>query len=303
MAAGFVIGQEMRRLSSATQTGNAVTALSYLNKATIEISLERSLSQVGLALPGPFPARFQDALAEQRRRSEALFCRTGCASGLRRFAAVRENSSKLWGSTGRLLRQSGARVDPTCGWPRMKRAAGGSDVIERMKATIAAINDLGDLVRPPTDSTPAAIAANDLLMQRAWIIREFGGRERTYFAIATALQQPLTSADLPEMHESHGRVLQAWGLSQSLATRAELAPAVAEAFQRMRRLYFEDYETLRQDLYAAAEDRRLSGRFRNLFCPLYRGARFGGRSRRRGGCRQSRACRGFAQRGSRASSG
>ena len=73
VAAGFVIGQEMRRLSSATQTGNAVTALSYLNKATIEISLERSLSQVGLALPGPFPVRFQDALAEQRRRSEALF--------------------------------------------------------------------------------------------------------------------------------------------------------------------------------------------------------------------------------------
>src|SRR6056297_3907366 len=73
VAAGFVIGQEMRRLSSATQTGNAVTALSYLNKATIEISLERSLSQVGLALPGPFPARFQNALDEQRRRSEALF--------------------------------------------------------------------------------------------------------------------------------------------------------------------------------------------------------------------------------------
>jgi len=252
VAAGFVIGQEMRRLSSATQTGNAVTALSYLNKATIEISLERSLSQVGLALPGPFPVRFQDALAEQRRRSEALFAELD--AHLASVALPREGELvEALGQYRQALAAIRARVDPDLRVAADERAAGGSDVIERMKATIAAINDLGDLVRPPTDSTPAAIAANDLLMQRAWIIREFGGRERTYFAIATALQQPLTSADLPEMHESHGRVLQAWGLSQSLATRAELAPAVAEAFQRMRRLYFEDYETLRQDLYAAAE--------------------------------------------------
>jgi hypothetical protein len=91
-------------------------------------------------------------------------------------------------------------------------------------------------------------------MQRAWIIREYGGRERTYFAIATALGNPISVGNIPEMHESHGRVLQSWGLSQSLAKRADLAPAVAEALERLRKLYFEDYEGLRRQLYAAAEN-------------------------------------------------
>lgn len=252
VAASFIIGQEIRRLSAATKTGDAVTALSYLNKATIEISLERSLSQVGLALPTPFPDQFQAMLEEQRRRSEELFGELDAHL----VSAALSNEAEFVEALRRHrqgLAEIRAYVDPALRVPRDARAAGGPQVIERMKDTIAAINDLGDLVRPPTASTPAAIAANDLLMQRAWIIREYGGRERTYFAIATALQQSLTSADLPEMHESHGRVLQAWGLSQGLAGRADLSPAVAEAFERMRRLYFVDYEGLRQELYAAAE--------------------------------------------------
>ncbi|WP_349369471.1 methyl-accepting chemotaxis protein [Salinarimonas sp.] len=252
VAAGITIVGELQRLRTSVQTGNAVSALSYLNKATIEISLERSLSQVGLALPTPFPERFQAMLDAQREKSNALFARLDA-----HLASV-----DLPGEPGlvqglarqrRALEEIRAAIDPDLRLPREARTITDSAVIDRLKATIAAINGLGDLVRPPANETPAAIAAHDLLMQRAWIIREYGGRERTYFAIATALGAPLDPANIPEMYESHGRVLQSWGLTQSLAGRAELDPAVADALATMRRTYFVDYLELRRALYAAGE--------------------------------------------------
>ena len=252
VAAGLTVTTELGRLSSAKATGNAVAALSYLNKAAIEISFERSLSQVGLALPIPFPDQFRALLDEQRRRSDALFAdldahlgqadipgELALVEGLRRYRAR--------------LGEIRAAVDPDLRVEAARRAKTDGATIARMKETIAAIVGLGDLVRPAANDTPAAIAAHDLVMQRAWIVREFGGRERTYFAIATALGAPVARADMPEMLEAHGRVLQAFELTRSLAARADLDPKVADAIERLDRLYFEEYEALRRDLYAAAD--------------------------------------------------
>ena len=252
VAAGLTIASELQRLRASIQTGNAVAALSYLNKATIEISLERSLSQVGLALPTPFPDRFRAMLEAQREKSNALFARLDAhlaAVDLPGEPALVEGLARH----RRSLAEIRAAIDPDLALPREARTITDAAVIDRLKATIAAVNGLGDLVRPAANETPAAVAAHDLLMQRAWIIREYGGRERTYFAIATALGTPLDPANIPEMHESHGRVLQSWGLTQSLAGRAELDPAVSTALETLRRAYFDDYMALRRALYAAGE--------------------------------------------------
>ncbi|MFN3685653.1 methyl-accepting chemotaxis protein [Salinarimonas sp.] len=252
VAAGLTVATELRRLSSAVATGNAVAALSYLNKAAIEISLERSLSQVGLALPGPFPDRFRSLLDEQRRRSDALF------SDLDRHLAASDVPGEAALVDGlRRYRDRLAEIrvafDPDLRVPAAERRLVDGAVIDAMKETIGALVGLGDLVRPAAYDTPPAVAAHDLVMQRAWIVREFGGRERTYFAIATALGEPVARAAIPEMLEAHGRVLQAFELTRSLAARTQLDPAVAAAIARLDRLYFEEYAALRRDLYAAAE--------------------------------------------------
>lgn len=264
VAAGIAITSELRRLNSAYETGNAVTALSYLNKATIEISLERSLSQVGLALPDRFPERFQTMLEEQRSRSDQLFAQLDAHLGAVELPAEEVLTTELRRHRTALAEIRSA-VDPDLHVPMEARAIRDATVINRMKETISAINALGDLVRPPSATTPSTIAAHDLLMQRAWIIREYGGRERTYFAISTALGKPVPSADIPEMHESHGRVLQSWSLMQSLARRAEVSPGVAEALDRLRSLYFEEYEGLRQQLYAAAGNDAIPVDFETYF--------------------------------------
>ncbi|GGK32912.1 methyl-accepting chemotaxis protein [Salinarimonas ramus] len=264
VAAAITVSAEWRRLSASIQKGDAITALSYLSKATIEISLERSLSQVGLALPGPFPERFRAMLDAQREKSDALFAAFDthlAAVDLPGEPALVAELDRLRGA----LDEIRGRVDPDLALPAEERRNTDVGTIDRLKATIAAMNGLGDLVRPPSSQTPAAIAANDLLAQRAWIIREYGGRERTYFAIATALGTPVDARNLPEMLESHGRVLQSWGLTESLASRTALAPEVEAALERMGRVYFEDYVALREELYAAAESGAYSIDFETYF--------------------------------------
>ncbi|WP_349357947.1 methyl-accepting chemotaxis protein [Stappia sp.] len=242
---------ELRRLEASRTAGDAVTALSYLNKATIEISLERSLAQVGLALPTAFPKAFNDMLLAQRDKSNALFASLDAhldAVDLPGEAEFRNRVSELRDRLAEIRRD----IDPNLAVAAANREAAIGARIDALKETIAGMNTLGGLVRPPAHLTPAAVIANDLLMQRAWIIREYGGRERTYFAIATALGAPVASENLVEMHESHGRVLQSWGLTQSLADNTDLVPEVAAALETMRARYFDSYLALRARLYEAA---------------------------------------------------
>ncbi len=73
LASGSAILSEARRLVASIEASDSITTLSMLSKATVELSLERSLLQVGLALPGPFPQEFRTLLNEQRTKSNELF--------------------------------------------------------------------------------------------------------------------------------------------------------------------------------------------------------------------------------------
>ena len=246
--AGVTIFGEVRKLNRAESVARSITALSLLNKATIELSLERSLSQVGMALPGPFPEAFADMLETQRTKSDDLFGQLDAQLASGGFDEARRDLAAARGEVADLRKG----VDVRLAVARDVRAPEGT-LINDLKAQIVTLSDIGGQLRPPAGDTPAVVAANDLLMQRAWIIREYGGRERTYFAIATALGEPLARENLAEMYESHGRVLQSWGLTQSLVARATLSPEVAAAFEAMRTGYFDAYVRLRDTLYEAGE--------------------------------------------------
>jgi methyl-accepting chemotaxis protein len=262
--AGYAIMSEYQRLLASRAVGNSVTAISLLNKATVEISFERSLSQVGLALPDRFPDRFRDLLVEQRRKSDELFARLEEILRERDLLNEEAFASQLARERSRLAELRRA-IDPDLALSKANRSAQGASRIEALKATVVAFKDLGDLIRPDAVGLPNEVASHDLLMQRAWIIREYGGRERTYFAIATALGAPVPTANLPEMHESNGRVLQAWSLTESLLKRETIAPEVKTAVEAVRQQYFDVYGDLRERMYAAAGSASYPVDFENYF--------------------------------------
>ena len=251
LASLIAIVSEWRRLAFSTNASNSITALSYLNKATIELSLERSLAQVGLALPDPFPDAFERLLEEQRIKSDQHFQ----ALDEHLASVTIANEAVFVEEVARLRREISAIrnvVDPDLRLSIENRLQNGSDIV-RLKAAIASLNTAGNLIRPSAAQLPGTVNAHDLLMQRAWITREFGGRERTYFAIATALGQPVDAANRVEMLESHGRALQSWELTSTLIDAAELDPVVEERVRTMGAVYFGSYLDLREQLYAGAD--------------------------------------------------
>ena len=82
----------------------------------------------------------------------------------------------------------------------------------KIKSLVSALNDLSFEIRTLMREAPPEILATDLIIQQAWAVREYGGRERTIFAIATARKQPMSNDDLIYMKENHGRAAQAWSL-------------------------------------------------------------------------------------------
>ena len=246
LALVVAIASGWRRLTFSTNASDSITALSYLNKATIELSLERSLAQVGLALPGPFPEQFQQLLDEQRLKSDQNFQ----ALEQHLEATDIEGEAAFMSEVARLRQQISqirAAIDPDLTVGMEARRRDGSEIV-RLKAAISELNTAGNMIRPSANQLPGIVNAHDLLMQRAWITREFGGRERTYFAIGTALGAAVDPADRFEMLEAHGRALQSWELTQTLIEAAEIDPRVEERVRTMGAVYFGSYGDLREQL-------------------------------------------------------
>ena len=60
-------------------------------------------------------------------------------------------------------------------------------------------------------------------------MREYGGRERTLFAIATARGEPIRQEDLFYAKENNGRASQAWELLDAATQNPNLTPEVKSA--------------------------------------------------------------------------
>jgi methyl-accepting chemotaxis protein len=259
----YSVVTEYSRMTTSETVGYAVKAISTLNAATIEMSFERSIMQVGLALPTALPADFSKLLQEQRKKSDALFTqldeilKEAELPGEAAFAETLRTKRAVVSA----IRQA---IDPDLARGESERKERDGRQIVRLKDTIAEMTELASFIRPDTDKIPSRMLAHDLVMQRAWVIREYGGRERTYFAIATALGRPMSASDLAEMNESHGRVLQSWGLLSRM-NRNTLDPKVGAAIAELDRIYFTDYKQLREQLKAASDTGKYPVDFATVF--------------------------------------
>jgi methyl-accepting chemotaxis protein len=134
-----------------------------------------------------------------------------------------------------------------------------------IKSVVALIDTLSTDLRSYIQDVPAHIAATDDIIRRAFAIREYGGRERTLFAIATARQEPISRMDLAYMFQNHGIVVQAWSAIEKTLRSADVAPTVVTAAERVREDYFGTYQILRNRLVAQSADGGYTVSFGELF--------------------------------------
>ena len=236
------------------QTGQATN---WVNQATIELSLERSVMQVTLNLPDPIQPAFRRIIDEQRRLSGERF--DVVADAVRANAGLRRGS-EFTGSLAELraeiddIRQEADRL---LALPRADRPDGAVDALpRRMKALIEDFAQLPIALRSETSRIPSAVLSLKEIQHNAWAIREYGGRERTYLAIAAATGTPIDAQTRQEMAALHARAEGAMTSLDILSGHAGLPDQVLTQVRQVASVYFGTYRGLREDMMAASDAAR-----------------------------------------------
>ena len=239
-------------MREADRLATAGRILVALDKGTVEMSFERSLTQVGLSLPDPFGPPFSDLLLQQRQRSDAQL--DGIAAMLVELpalqaAAFRDQMEARRGVIAALRTEADAALAVGVA----ERQPGvGQRIPEGLKRGILDLRATGNLLDPVEGEVPATALALEGLADAGWRIREYGGRERTYFAIAALTGSPIAATDLVEARRDNSRVTDARSLlAHSLARGADRVPVpVREAAAAVEAGYFGPYQQVREQFIA-----------------------------------------------------
>ncbi|OJJ13583.1 hypothetical protein BKI51_06215 [Alphaproteobacteria bacterium AO1-B] len=255
--------QAYKTLQSASQ---AVSVVSDMSSATIELSLERSLTQVAINLDDPIAPEIRSMLMDQRRKSNALFAEAKevllSSSEIGEREALASRLDSQLGQIASLRQHADRLINVPIGDRKRQEIVSLPVEIKQMVSSLDAL--LGD-IRGLMEEAPTDILATDEIVRQAWKIREYGGRERTLYAIATARRDPISRADLTYMFENHGRTVQAWEAIEAAKDSEQLSADVRSGIATLGSSYFDRYDRLRKQLIAESETGDYSAEFGTLF--------------------------------------
>ncbi|MEO1199349.1 MAG: HAMP domain-containing methyl-accepting chemotaxis protein [Pseudomonadota bacterium] len=224
-----------------------------MGDATISLSLERSISQLGLGLSEPMSSDLRRMLDNQRVVVDGLFedvlafadsgsggpSAAAFAEGLRRQLSV---ISGLRSQVDTELRV--AKVDRTPDSPK--------DLPDTFKASIGMTKSMIGRLYEIGVPVPTGISHLLGMQRQAWAIREYGGRERTYMAIAAASSTPIPASTLREMKILHAIAEGARDELEQLASAINGRPDLDTALNEINRVYFGSYGNTRQQMIDGA---------------------------------------------------
>jgi methyl-accepting chemotaxis protein len=235
-------------------TQSSIEAASILNKAIIELSLERSVMQVTLNLDDPIAPQFKELLDGQRVKSDEGFKQvTELVSNDKSFRRSGEFLAAL-NSLQAQINNIRERADQSLKLPMERRNKSEVENLPpEMKDTILSFSKLPIKLRPENAQIPSAVATLEKIQYNAWAVREYGGRERTYFAIATATGRGFDLKTLKEMKSYHAEALTSMKQLELLSEYIGLSEDVVQNIKKVKDVYFGSYEKIRDDLLRAAE--------------------------------------------------
>ena len=262
---GQIMLREWRDVSTFETSAETVKAVTQVSQATIELSLERSLTQVALNLDNPISDDIKAMLDQQRIVSDDLF----------QEARDMLTSSRRIDGRQALLQRLQNDLDAM---ERLRQDADGQLVLPieernellreniplQIKEVVLSIDYLSATMRGLIQEAPQNVIVTDRIIQQAWTIREYGGRERTLFAIATARLDPIEREDIIYMLQNHGKVVQAWTIIQGSLKQLD-DPAINAGAAAVERQYFEAYDRLRKQLLVESKTGEYSVDFQTLF--------------------------------------
>lgn len=229
-----------------------------VSNGLIAMSFERSVVQVGLALPDPLPSDFQSLLQTQRKNADTYFEEALKLLDRNSKNLLNHEDYKLALEKDReILKELRQKADQNLRVPVDQRE---SDFVGSwssvMPGLIEKIEKRRTWVLSQSKQIPTKIVSLYDFMHHAWRIREFGGRDRTYMAIATALQRPLTATEIQIMGKLQGPVERSFAVIQSYQSMSLLQSDVdiSMAVSEIKRDLMGSYQKIRNDIIAESQD-------------------------------------------------
>ena len=257
------IRSEWKNYNDSREAETIAQLIGGVTTSIVAMTVERSVSEVTLTLADPIPLRFRGMIDEQRRKAaaelDAVDARAAAQSTSPSIQAFVTDLRQIRGEMATIR----AEVDRALAVPLAQRPATSRDLAPRIMATIDRTFAATSRIRDKALLRAAGIESLDMAQTRAAIMREYGGRGRTQFAIATLHRKPIDIGTVGQMREHHGRVLQAWSLLQPMAS--QFPREVQTAIDHVQSAYFETYRSLREGMYAAVTSGQYPADFESFF--------------------------------------
>ena len=211
----------------------------FWSNATIALSLERSVTQVALSLADPAPKPFLDLIAEQRSLSDDFFEKAMSELSLvEGFDTETEFKAKA-AEYAAMVEGLRTEIDGMLGTSGDNRSETRvKELPYELKDIILQLKTLSSLLVFENQLKSSTVINIAGIRDAAWEMREFGGRARTYYAIAT-----LNGASIPKSSRSliqadSARAASAWAKNRALDPRFRLGQRILAVDRGVRESIF-----------------------------------------------------------------
>src|SRR5690606_15029217 len=212
---------------------------SQLGSATVALALERGMSSTALAAAEPAASRTLEEIAAVRREADARI--SAALSSLSQAGdGLRVQLARIQRSHGRLV-ELRKNVESLLGQPHERRdpsfrtawIAGATELIEACQALrLAAMRT--------TNAADTTFEDLQTLQHFAWAAAEHAGRERARIGALISAGEPISDAELADLHRNRGELQFAWQMAMFLADLVPEVPAMQSATTAASRRYFVD---------------------------------------------------------------
>jgi methyl-accepting chemotaxis protein len=233
----------------------SITATSIMNKATIELSLERSVTQATLSLDTPIADSFKSLLLSQRKKSEQGFDEAvelvSSSDIIDRKDEFLSSLTKLRSKINEIRKIADEELKI---FKENRNQKNITQLPDMMKDSIMSFSNLSLKLIPEDSYIPPFVNKLNYIQSLAWSIREFGGRERTYLAVATATGEKISDDLLMKMSNYHKKAKDAMSRLQVIADSSNIYGDVKEKIEGLEKVYFNEYKKIREAIINASNN-------------------------------------------------
>ena len=235
------------------QSAAIVEVNARLTRAMMALSMERSVTEVALSVSTPISASFSGIISAQRAISKTEFVEirklltsNNAQEKSKRVVETLDNESQKLDSIRKL-------ADTNLAVPEAERSKSANELPPQIMDLIERLAAVTDIIRDSEVMRAANISTLDLAQQQVWVMREYGGRGRTKFAIATLHRKPINQVTVAFMRENYGQTKLARVLLERMIASGALPQDISNAVQAALNAFLNDYGAMRDRLYASAD--------------------------------------------------